>query len=205
MGTPMEGFFDGADIMVEPIASTPTAAQGVPAEAPIPSHKLGPIEESAQTERVGESASIPAKIPTPQKGVTSVGASQIRSASLATPLVISASDPFVALSQAVKDGSSLVVTPSSIPSFAMGPMQIYHLMRDLRRSLRILRMSPLRRRGFLILMMMVLVSTRLRPWVCVFCPCLSFSSPLFLAFLLIAFLCNSLIILYIHSFSQRYS
>ena len=38
------------------------------------------------------------------------------------PLVISTSDPFTALSQAVNDGSSLVVTPSSIPSFAMhGP------------------------------------------------------------------------------------
>ena len=34
------------------------------------------------------------------------------------PFVISTSDPFTALSQAVKDGSSLVVTPSSIPSFA---------------------------------------------------------------------------------------
>ena len=32
-----------------------------------------------------------------------------------TPLVISTDDPFAALSQAVKDGSSLVVTPSSIP------------------------------------------------------------------------------------------
>ena len=28
------------------------------------------------------------------------------------------SDPFAALSQAIKDGSSLVVTPSSIPGFA---------------------------------------------------------------------------------------
>ena len=38
------------------------------------------------------------------------------------PLVISIGDPFVALSQAVKDGSSLVVTPSSIPiSATRGP------------------------------------------------------------------------------------
>ena len=35
-----------------------------------------------------------------------------------TSLVISTSDPFAALSQAVKDDSSLVVTPSSIPSSA---------------------------------------------------------------------------------------
>lgn len=44
--------------------------------------------------------------------------SQVESASPATPLIISTSNPFPALSQAVKDGSSLVVTPSSIPSSA---------------------------------------------------------------------------------------
>ena len=43
---------------------------------------------------------------------------QIEVASPITPLVISTSDPFAVLSQAVKDGSSLVVTPSSIPSSA---------------------------------------------------------------------------------------
>ena len=38
------------------------------------------------------------------------------------PLVISTDDPFTTLSQAVKDGSSLVVTPSSIPiSATRGP------------------------------------------------------------------------------------
>ena len=47
-----------------------------------------------------------------------MGAPQTGSASPATPHVIFASDPFVSLPQAVKDGSSLVVTPSSIPSFA---------------------------------------------------------------------------------------
>ena len=50
-----------------------------------------------------------------QKGPTPTGASQIRSASPATPPVISASDPFFALSQTVKDGSSLVIT-LSIPN-----------------------------------------------------------------------------------------
>ncbi|KAK9998115.1 hypothetical protein SO802_017718 [Lithocarpus litseifolius] len=164
IGTPMEGFFDGVDIMAEAMTSTPATAQGVPvaprpstdappssktrgskrktslppssatterramaftpavaqgvpAKVPIPSPKPGPVEESAQTERVGESTSILTEIPTPQKRVTSIGASQSSSASPATPLVISASDPFVALSQAVKNGSSMVVTPSSIPSF----------------------------------------------------------------------------------------
>ena len=57
-----------------------------------------------------------------QKGATPMGASHTRSASPTTPLVISASDPFVTLSQAMKDGSLLVVTPSSIPSSAtQGP------------------------------------------------------------------------------------
>ena len=38
------------------------------------------------------------------------------------PFVISTRDPFAALSQAVKDGSSLVLTSSSIPSSAIrGP------------------------------------------------------------------------------------
>ena len=118
MGIPMEGFFDGVDIVAEAMASNSAAAQGALAETPIPSPKPIPIEESVQTERVSESASIPTKILTPYKGVTSATASQIGRTSPATPLVISASDPFAALSQAVKDGSSLVVTPSSIPSSA---------------------------------------------------------------------------------------
>ena len=64
------------------------------------------------------SVPILAEIPTPRKEVTPTGASQTGSVSLATSPIISASDPFVALSQVVKDGSSLVVTPSSIPSSA---------------------------------------------------------------------------------------
>ena len=43
---------------------------------------------------------------------------QTEATSPITPLVISTSDPFAVLSQAVKDGSSLIVTPSSIPSSA---------------------------------------------------------------------------------------
>lgn len=77
-------------------------------------------EESTQVERVvtGEFTPTPIEIPTPQKGITPVGLSLTKSTSLATPPVISTSDPFIALSQAVKDGSCLVVTPSSIPSSA---------------------------------------------------------------------------------------
>ena len=104
----MEGFFDGVDVVAEAMA---IAAQGVPAKTFIPSAKLVPVEEGTHTERVSK-LPIPAKTPTPQKRPASSIASS------ATPLVISTSDPFVALSQAVKDGSSLVVTPSSIPSSA---------------------------------------------------------------------------------------
>ena len=63
--------------------------------SPIPPPKPVPTEESTQAERVGESVPISAEIPTPQKEVTPTDAS-----------------PFVVLSQAIKDGSSLVVTPS---------------------------------------------------------------------------------------------
>nr|POE80513.1 hypothetical protein CFP56_04871 [Quercus suber] len=81
MGTPMEGFFDGANEV------TPTPA---------------------------ETTSI-------QRGATPPTATQIKT-TLVTPLVISIGDPFAALSQSVKESSSLVVTPSSIPiSATCGP------------------------------------------------------------------------------------
>lgn len=118
MGTPIEGFFDEADIVVEAMASAFAVAQGALTKTPIPSPRLGPVEESTQTKRVGESVPTLAEIPTPQKGVTLAGASQTRSASPATPFIISASDPLVTLSHAMKYGTSLVVTPSSIPRSA---------------------------------------------------------------------------------------
>ena len=64
MGTPMEGFFDGVDIVVEAMASVSIAAQGAPTEAPIPPPKPVLVEESAYAKRVGESAPIPADTPT---------------------------------------------------------------------------------------------------------------------------------------------
>ena len=103
MGIQMEGFFDGADSVAEAIAFTSATAQGVPTEASIPSPKPITVEESTQAERVGE--------------FVLASVSQTRSASPATPLVILAINPFVALSQVVKDGFSLVVTHSSILSF----------------------------------------------------------------------------------------
>ena len=52
--------------------------------------------------------------PSVQRGATPHAATQIEATSV-TLLVISIGDPFAALSQALRDGSSLVVTPSSIP------------------------------------------------------------------------------------------
>ena len=78
------------------------------------------------------------------------GASQTGSTSPTTSYVISTSDHFVALSQAMKDGSIAAQgAPSSIPSSATrflilppeGPMQTCLPMRDSKRSLRILRTS----------------------------------------------------------------
>ena len=123
MGTPMEGFFDGANVVFGTPASTaPTAAQGVPIEAPIPSTRPIPIGKGTHTEKVSKATPIPTETLTPQEGVIPPSATQTEVASPTTPLIISTSDPFATLSQAVKDGSSLVVTPSSTLSSAMrGP------------------------------------------------------------------------------------
>jgi len=70
-----------------------------------------------------ESTPISAKPTTPPKGATSPMMTQAKSAPPITPPpIISASDPFADLSWAIKDGSSLVVTLSSIPtSTTQGP------------------------------------------------------------------------------------
>ena len=112
----MEDFFDRADVVFATPAPS-VAAHRIPAKAPIPSSELVPRKESTYIEKVSETTPIFAKTPTPQEEVIPA-AVQTETASLILSLVISTSDPFVALSQAVKDGSSLVVTPCSIPSSA---------------------------------------------------------------------------------------
>ena len=68
MGTPMEGFFDGANVVYEAMASaSPADTQGVPVEAPIPSTELVPIHESTHIKRVSEPALILAKTLTLQE------------------------------------------------------------------------------------------------------------------------------------------
>nr|POF10200.1 hypothetical protein CFP56_14140 [Quercus suber] len=98
MGTPMEGFFDGVDIVFA-TPTPPAVACGVSAKTPILSTELIPIGEDTHMERVSEIAPTlaPVETLTPQEGII----------------------PSLLLKQRpVKDGSSLVVTPSSIPSSA---------------------------------------------------------------------------------------
>ena len=119
MGTPMEGFFDGADVVFgTTVLAILAIAQGVLVEASIPFSEPVPIDEGTHTERVNEATPISTEMLTPQEGAIPLAITQTKVASPATPLVISTNDPFVALSQVVKDGSSLVVTPSYIPTSA---------------------------------------------------------------------------------------
>ena len=66
MGTPMEGFFDWADVAFEAATPTPpVAAQRVPAEAPIPSTESIPIGEDTYMEGISETTPILAETLTP--------------------------------------------------------------------------------------------------------------------------------------------
>ena len=112
----MEGFFYGANVAFATPAPS-AATHGVLVEAPIPSSEPIPREKGTYTERVSEITLIPAKTPISPEGVIPAAA-QAEAISPILPLVISISNPFIALSQAVKDGSSLVLTPSSIPSYS---------------------------------------------------------------------------------------
>ena len=118
MGTPMKGFFGGAKFTT-PAFSTGT--HGVLVETCTSPTKPVPIDEGTHIGEVSEVTPPPTKTPSIQRGATPPAATQIVT-TLVTPLVISTDNSFAALSQAVKDGSSLVITPSSIPiSTSCGP------------------------------------------------------------------------------------
>ena len=69
MGTPIEGFFDGAGVVFEAATLTPpVTAQGVPTEPSIPSTKLVPIGKGTYMEEISETTSIPVETLTPQEG-----------------------------------------------------------------------------------------------------------------------------------------
>lgn len=83
------------------MASTTNATtQGVLAKASVPPSEHVSTEENVHVKGVviGEFSPVSAKIPTPQKGVIPIRASQTKSTYPATPPIISASDPFVAFS-----------------------------------------------------------------------------------------------------------
>ena len=118
MGTPMESFFGEAEFATP---ATSIATHGVPIETFTSPTEPVPIDEGTHTGEVSEVTAPPAETPSVQRGATPPATTQIETTPV-TPLVISIGDPFTALSQAVKDGSSLVVTPSSIPiSTTRGP------------------------------------------------------------------------------------
>ena len=99
VGTPMGGFFDGTDVVFEAATPTPQAvAQGAPVKASIPSIEPVPIGEGTYMEGISETAPILVETLTPQEGAIPPTIVQTEVASPVTPLVISTSDPFVALS-----------------------------------------------------------------------------------------------------------
>ena len=108
MGVPVEGFFDRANVTFATPAPS-TAAHKVPTKAPTPSVEPVPREEGTHTERVGKTTPLLAKTPAPPERAISPAAVQTKTAPSVLPLIISTSDPFAVISQAVKDGASLVV------------------------------------------------------------------------------------------------
>ena len=60
IGVPMEGFFDGADVVFATPAPSATT-HGVPTEAPTPPSEPVPREKGTHTERVSETTPISAK------------------------------------------------------------------------------------------------------------------------------------------------
>ena len=111
MGMPMEGFFDGAEAVL--VTPAPLAAHKAPAKTPTPSAEPVP-REGTHVEGVGETTPLPAERLTPLEGAIPSAVGQTKTTSPALPLVISTSDPFADISQAMKGSASLVVTPSSI-------------------------------------------------------------------------------------------
>ena len=107
----MEGFFGGAEFATP---ATSAATHRVPVETSTSPTESVPIDEGTHTREASEATVPLAETPFIQRGATHLAVTQIETTPV-TPLVISTDDPFATLSQGVKDGSSLVVTPSSIP------------------------------------------------------------------------------------------
>lgn len=116
MNVPMEGFFDRANaVFTTPAPSTTT--HKAPTKTPTPFVELVP-RKGTYVEGVGETTPLPAKRPTSLEGAIPPTTVQTKITPSVLQLVISTSDPFAVISQAVKGGASLVITPSSIPGSA---------------------------------------------------------------------------------------
>ena len=97
MGAPMGGLFDEADIVFATPVPSATAPK-VPAEAPsLPTEPI-PIDDGTHTGKVSKVTPVPVETHSSQGVVTPPATLQIEASSPATPLVISTSDPFTALS-----------------------------------------------------------------------------------------------------------
>ena len=163
MGIPMEGLFGGAEFAIPTIF---TVTHGVPFETSTSLTEPVPIDEGTHIGEVSEVTALPAETPSVQRGATPPAAIQIETTPV-TPLVISTSDPFAALSQAVKDGSSLVVTPSSIPISATRGLDADLSSEESEDILEDLDDEPALGGGFL-------NSKKRNSWVCAFLPPPSF-------------------------------
>ena len=75
MGTPMEGFFDGAKFATP---ATFAGTHGVPVEALTSPTRPVPIDEGTHTGKVSEVTPTPAKTPFVQRGATPSAATQTR-------------------------------------------------------------------------------------------------------------------------------
>ena len=94
MGTPMEGFFDGAEFATP---ATSAATHGVLVETSTSPTGPVPIDEGTNTGEVSEVTPTFVETPSVQRGATPPATTQIETTPI-TPLVISIGDPFAALS-----------------------------------------------------------------------------------------------------------
>ena len=97
MGAPIEGFFYRANVVFATPAPS-VAAPGVLVEALTLPTKSVPIDEGTHIGKVSEATPVLVETLSPQEVTTPPTTVQTEAASPTTPLVISTSDPFAALS-----------------------------------------------------------------------------------------------------------
>ena len=96
MGAPMEGFFDGANVVFATPTSS-TTAPGVPAKTTILPIEPVFIDEGTHTRKASEVTPVPTETLTLREVATPPTIVQTEATSPITSLVISTSDPFAVL------------------------------------------------------------------------------------------------------------